>query len=78
MGGFVTIQNNILLKLAAGVAVIASSFVTIQNNILLKHFLTLVCRLLSFVTIQNNILLKQRRSFTTLFTVLLPFKITYS
>ena len=55
---FVTIQNNILLKYPATVAVFYCCFVTIQNNILLKWISASIFAKWCFVTIQNNILLK--------------------
>ena len=56
--GFVTIQNNIVLKQPVVVAFARLCFVTIQNNIVLKlpkFSIHIQCR---FVTIQNNIVLK--------------------
>ena len=57
--GFVTIQNNILLKPPKIAPERPMSFVTIQNNILLKLYASIVPPAVCFVTIQNNILLKQ-------------------
>ena len=57
--GFVTIQNNIVLKLVSIAYCITVRFVTIQNNIVLKRAFSPQLWELSFVTIQNNIVLKQ-------------------
>ena len=56
--GFVTIQNNILLKPEWQEYEACKRFVTIQNNILLKLHCTNRVHTAGFVTIQNNILLK--------------------
>ena len=57
--GFVTIQNNIVLKLLFLLSVLLCCFVTIQNNIVLKRPSASGKTTASFVTIQNNIVLKQ-------------------
>ena len=56
--GFVTIQNNIVLKLYKGQVNTEVCFVTIQNNIVLKPRISLIDICPRFVTIQNNIVLK--------------------
>ena len=56
--GFVTIQNNIVLKLYKGQVNTEVCFVTIQNNIVLKQSLHFNNTNWRFVTIQNNIVLK--------------------
>ena len=56
---FVTIQNNIVLKLAIPCIIRAHCFVTIQNNIVLKPQRRFQLKKQCFVTIQNNIVLKQ-------------------
>ena len=56
--GFVTIQNNIVLKLYKGQVNTEVCFVTIQNNIVLKQVAQEEVSSTSFVTIQNNIVLK--------------------
>ena len=55
---FVTIQNNIVLKLAIPCIIRAHCFVTIQNNIVLKPQRRFQLKKQCFVTIQNNIVLK--------------------
>ncbi len=57
--GFVTIQNNIVLKLYKGQVNTEVCFVTIQNNIVLKLAHGWHPKSLGFVTIQNNIVLKR-------------------
>ena len=56
--GFVTIQNNIVLKHIAFMIFSSFCFVTIQNNIVLKLGFAIIPLILCFVTIQNNIVLK--------------------
>ena len=56
--GFVTIQNNIVLKLYKGQVNTEVCFVTIQNNIVLKPVYAVYGFAICFVTIQNNIVLK--------------------
>ena len=63
---FVTIQNNIVLKLVPSTFIGLISFVTIQNNIVLKlSCITMLCGV-GFVTIQNNIVLKLIDGFPSL------------
>ena len=62
--GFVTIQNNIVLKLYKGQVNTEVCFVTIQNNIVLKQVAQEEVSSTSFVTIQNNIVLKQHHDCT--------------
>ena len=71
--GFVTIQNNIVLKQKYEIIGKKKGFVTIQNNIVLKRSIHHEIKLASFVTIQNNIVLKpmyllceQRSCFVTI------------